>query len=764
MRTSTLCILFLLPFNNTILAQSTHWDSLYNVINDTLMPKQRYDEAHTLSLQNLKTAETTFGKTHYKYHQSSYQLGQIYYFKKDYKNGIAVLETSCLILEANPYKDSVFYGKALNLIGICFKRLNDNDKAEAYYIKAYQSLIAIKAVFPREFSACLNNLAVLYYELGRTDEAIDFTTQALSYATKNSEPYIARLGTLSLLYKRKGRFKEAFFMAQEALKLTDKKNPQYDQRIGTLSSLYADIGLLDKAYELTKEAYDIVGQNKGKNAAEYANWSKNLSILNTQLGRHNQALIYALQAQSIEENRKDRPEYYFYQAQVANCYIHLGQTEKALPLLTEALDKLAIKPGKKSEAYLNAMGNLIRLHQKQGDIAKAVALNKEELDLVKAAWSDTDDRYFVAQMRLIELYNANAQYTESTKELKILVQKLNNQVLYNIDVLDEWGKEQFIANFAKDFEPLLFSHIKNNAPQDTALLTLAFETELAMKGIILSSSQLFKQIASRQQNALYKSWEKQKDGLSKAYMHHAGQRPIDSLNAELGKIEEKLIASTPELQHIQRKTARFKDIQQNLKSDACAIEFVRFRHHNNQRWTDTFYYAALIVKPNQPTPDCVFLCEENELKTLISKNKNAQQLYATRGKSKDKTRGNTEGVAVLPSKTLYNLVWKPLQNHLTNVKMVYYATAGILHQVAFAALPIDETNVLSDQYHLNALSSTRTILQKPEAVKIDNVTLYGGILYDAQGSISTHPNAWEYLSGTKKEVGKIATLLSELVA
>lgn len=757
-----LILVFSLPAMDTF-AQATRWDTLYNYINDSLIIKQRYDEALTLSKQNLELAENTFGVSHVKYHQSSYQLGQILFFKKDYKNAASAISNSCKILETTAYKDSVYNGKALNLLGLLNRRLNDNDYAENTYLKAYKILKPLQKDFQREYTSCLNNLAVLYLEIGRTDEALDFTTQALTLTPKNTETYMARLGTLSLLYKRKGRFKEALYMAQEALNLTDKKNAQYPVRLVTLSALYADIGSFDKAFDLAKQALDVVEQQKGKTSSEYAIYANSLSILSLRQGRVEPALSYALEAQKIEETHKDKPEFYFYQTQVAHCYTYLNQTEKALPLLLESVEKLAVKPGKKSESYFYALGNLIRLYQKQGNIAQAIALNQEELDLVKIAWSDNEERYLTSLTRLIELLNANNQHAESIKHLKTLVEKLNNQVLYNVDVLDEYSKEQFIANFVKDYEPLVFSQIKNNAPQDKELLKMAYETELAMKGIILSSSQLFRQLANKnvERNALFKSWEKQKEAISKAYTRHAAQLSIDSLNTQLGLIEEKMIASMPDLKQIQRKTTSYDEVKKSLKPDACAIEFVRFRHHNNKQWTDSIYYAALIVKANQESPECVFLCEENHLKALLNRHQNAQQLYATRGRTRGKSRGtDTEGVDFLPSKNLYSLIWQPMQAHLKGIKTVYYTPSGILHQIAFSALPIDETNLLTDQVQLNALSSTRSLVQPKSSVKIDNAALYGGIFYDEKQGTPSDANGWQYLEGTKKEVNRIASLLT----
>ena len=188
---------------------------------------------------------------------------------------------------------------------------------------------------------------------------------------------------------------------------------------------------------------------------------------------------------------------------------------------------------------------------------------------------------------------------------------------------------------------------------------------------------------------LFKKWLSLKETISKAYTRRATQNQIDSLNNELSAIEEKLIAQIPEFQHFNRQTARYQDVKQKLLPDEAAIEFVHFRYHNAQNWTDSILYGALIVRSNQKSPEFVYLCTEQALKSVLMNSKNPQQLYATRGKGRPKKEkpntlrgnktaqndGDTEGVseATVPAKALYNLIWQPLETYLKDTKTVYYA-------------------------------------------------------------------------------------------
>jgi CHAT domain-containing protein/lipopolysaccharide biosynthesis regulator YciM len=752
------------------------WEGLYNYINDSLINKQRYDEAHTLSTQNFQIAEKEFGNIHLNYFRNAYQLGQILYFKKNYTQGIHFLNETIDQIKKTPLKDSLFYGRTLNLLGISYRRINDLDNAGKAYLEAYFTLLKLEKTYPKEYSACLNNLAVLYREIGKTDEAIEFGTKALAYAPKNSENYAARLNTLALLYKRKGQFKQALQMTQEALAQTDTANVQYPLRLISLAYLYGEIGLLDKALALDEQASAIIERKTGRNSIEYAAYANGMSFLNVRLGNFKPALDYALHACQIAEKSKEQADYYYYLAQQAYCLMQLSDLDKALPLALEAKTQLAIKPGKKSEQYIMVLATLVGIHQKKGNVSEALKINEEQIDLIKTAWSDKEESYITSQLRLIELYNNNNKPDKSTELLKALADNMNGQVLYNLDVLDEYSKEIFINNFIKNYEPLLFSQIKNAPEIDINLITKAYEAELAIKGIILGSSQLFHQAIQKLskvesqpksdiQNPKYtegvnfiKEWNNLKDNISKAYTRNTPQKQIDSLTKQLSIIEEHMINLMPELQRIQRKTTRFEDVKNALKSDACAIEFVRFKYHNNHNWTDSILYGALMVLPDKTAPDFIYLCTETDLKTLLNKSKNPQQLYATRGKR------NTDDPSVLqPSKELYNLILKPLEPYFKGMKTINYAPSGLLHQVAFAALPVNETDLLSDQFQLNALSSTRELVKSNNDFKIENATFYGGIQY-GETTIKDPSNTntpWPYLEGTKKEIDRISDLFKK---
>ena len=806
--------LFLLFFSLTIslTAQTSAWDSLYRFTNDSLINKRRYDEAFTLCEENLKRAETDFGKAHSNYAKTVLQLWGIFYRTNKIRDGIKLLTDYLPVLKNSSYKDSIYHGQTLNYLGMSYRKIDSLKRAENLY---FEALAQHKQAYPIEYSAVLNNLGTLYYDSGKTDEGIEYLIKSLSYIPKTSPNYINRLANLGMLYQNKGRFKEALQTAHEVLLNTPKTDVNYFKRLSNLSFLYSQIKLYHKALEYINQGYEIVKQNK--NSTDYRLCIINLANTHLQLGDYEKAKNFALEAVNIEESKKVQfVDYDFSVALLADCYNYLSKQSEALPLALEAVRLTAAKKGKTSWDYFYSLGVLARIYEKTDQVAKALVCYQEFIDAAKTVWSPTEDRYISTLKNVIPLYNSQNQVDKSTALLKELAESMNTQVVYNLDVLDEYSKELFVNSFIKDYQPLLFSQIKNGTQTDTDLLKYAYEAELAIKGVVLGSTQLFRQLANKTQNMeqqsigtegvvkpnsksenesskLFKEWTNFKGIISNAYTHKNAQNHIDSLNNQLAVIEEKLIALMPEMQRLKRKITRFEDVKLKLAPDACAIEFVHFKYFSHQGETDTVLYGALIVRPDKSYPEFVYLCTEHELGNFMknTQNSNALQRAMTRGSAveKDVPKKPTQAKRQRPKRlqvqndtegsvALYNLIWKPLQTYLDKATIkgqpfqtIYYTPSGLLHRVAFAALSINETDLLSDNYDLYALSSTRELIDLnvdenllKQTSNTPLISLYGGIQYDdLKGEKpkidSGNANAaWRYLEGTKREIDRISTL------
>ena len=204
------------------------------------------------------------------------------------------------------------------------------------------------------------------------------------------------------------------------------------------------------------------------------------------------------------------------------------------------------------------------------------------------------------------------------------------------------------------------------------------------------------------------------------------------------------------------KQVKWQEVQQKLKAGEAAIEFVHYRYTAKQA-TDSTMYAALLLKPGDRQPRFITLFEERSLDSLLQSNNGLKADYVN-GLYALADRGIK--ISQHGKRSLYELIWKPLENDLKGIKTIYFSPSGLLHRINLDAIPVAENETLADKYQLIELNSTRQLVIANE-IKISDkdAVLYGGINFDAFGDSTTRGGAWNYLPGTEREVNALETIM-----
>jgi CHAT domain-containing protein len=230
----------------------------------------------------------------------------------------------------------------------------------------------------------------------------------------------------------------------------------------------------------------------------------------------------------------------------------------------------------------------------------------------------------------------------------------------------------------------------------------------------------------------------------------------------------------------------WQEVQQKLKPNEAAIEFVHYLFVNPNP-TDSTMYAALVLRPGMKQPVFIPLFEQKQLDTLLkgsgkTKTDYINQLYAL---------GNQ-------NKSLYQLIWKPLEQELTGATTIYFSPSGLLHRLNLNAIPVpfptlaaNKNLTLSDRYQLIELGSTRQLVidaPKTEVAQNKEAQIYGGIQYEmdstsikiANVDLNKNPlttrrgidfaNAdstlrggkWNYLKWTEVEINSLEAILADV--
>ena len=248
--------------------------------------------------------------------------------------------------------------------------------------------------------------------------------------------------------------------------------------------------------------------------------------------------------------------------------------------------------------------------------------------------------------------------------------------------------------------------------------------------------------------------------------------PTVALKDSVKMAERKIIAMSSRLGDSTYKLRTgWKDVQASLKNKDVAIEFANIYDNGEQ------LYIAFVLSKEMKSPQMVRLFNQTEFEKITY-----AEYYTT------------------PS--LYNLLLKPLLPYFKKGGNIYFAPTGILHNIALESLTSVTGRIISKDYSLHRLSSTRELVGREsvgrelvgrEPVAGDassrdasrefarsnshNISLFGGIDYNADGAGISLATALavakksgdrgyqqlllEPLDGAKTEIDSIGALLKQ---
>jgi hypothetical protein len=370
---------------------------------------------------------------------------------------------------------------------------------------------------------------------------------------------------------------------------------------------------------------------------------------------------------------------------------------------------------------------------------------------------------------------------------------LNYQIDKTFSFLSEEEKKQFLNNKINYYFDIFNSFVLNRKQQNPSVVSISYNNELAHKGMLLQSNTALRQaVYSSNDNKLIETYDNYisiHETLSKLYVTPSAELTIsiDSLENEAEKLEKELVGWGKDLPGFENLTGlskiKWQDVQGVLKPDEAAIEFVNF-HYYDKRLTDSTFYCVLVLRKDYTLPKMIYLFEEKQLQDYLSTSKATDNPnYITKLYSYNSFLSAKYSIQSNKN-VIYQLAWQPIDTLLKGITTVYLAPSGLLHKVAFNAIPSTDSTYLLDKYQINIVSSTRILAQikKQSQVILNNynTVLYGGIEYDIDSAEmvslakqyqkpghelltsrsfnlpdNTPGVSWPFLSGTLTEVRNI---------
>jgi len=634
-------------------------------------------------------------------------LANIYRKKGDLNESIKTYE----LISKNTKKKSgksLEYAKAQSTLGVVLFEAGKYSKSKSCYFESIDIFESVGAENTADYGMVLNNLAVLYYNLGDFFAAEQHYIKAKEIRKKtigeNHPDYVYTLNGLAVLYHESGNYKKAEPLYKKGLEILEKQEFEKERLftiLTNLAELYEYTGRTNDAADTYRDAYQEGMKLYGENNIHFAKLLKKIAG--------------------------------FYKS---NKHYGLADT-----IYTECLRAIEYSIGKNNPDYAGALNNRgdLYIHTKEYEKAEKDLL--ESASLTKKIFGEFHYQYSVLQNNLAALYFETGQKKKCEKNLVRANETIINKINESVNYMTGQESEAFLNSTDYLFDTY-YSYYFNEKEHNPALTGFAYDNVLARKGLMLQAEKSLRQsVFQTEDSTLIKNYLefislKEKQGR----LYTGNQQLSESLAKELDekaeKLEKKLTTSSKIINsRTQINIAGWKDIKKSLQKNEIAIEFISFKYRNLFH-TDSTYYCALILGSEYKHPKMVFLFEERELDILLNKEPYYDyedyigHLYHKKRRKQEGFRPETDSI----STHLYNLIWTPLETFIDDAKIIYYSPGGLLHNISFAALSINDSVYVSDKYKLNALISTRNIIDHERYVAETDykVSLYGGIDYDVK--------------------------------
>lgn len=705
-----------------------------------------YEKAISLYGQALSIAKKALGETSPDYAENLNNLASVHERKGDYEKALAFGEKGLAIrrkiTEEKKQSDTaslLAYAASLTTVSvILYLDMDDCRRALPLVEEALSIRKKIAGVENADYAENLNTLAGIYESSGHYKKALALYQQELSIMKnvlgENHPDYAYTLNDMAYLYENMGEYDKALQFYTEALLLRKKtlgsQHAYYASSLNNLSALYWKLGDVDKAIKMAEEGLAVKKSALGDDNSDYAISLNNLARMLTDAGRYAEAMDFSDRAVAIRKKYGQRDHYYVQCLNTkARLFKQAGNVTGALAAFTEAKNITDELSGKETPDYGACLQNIGNLYQGTGDYAAALPLFEESLRIFENTLGKEHPDYTGGLNALASLL----QNLNRNDEASALLIEASASTVRNLERTYSSLSEQEKMNYAGK-ELSRFAYLpsfsfgnKRNIPR---ALQQLYTNELSLKGMVLEDQkQVLRSIRSSNDSlslSVFDQWQANKRFLGKQALLPLRQRIayFDSLQDATNRLEQALSRLSAAFRRQQKdRNVSVNDISQRLTKNEAALEFIRFPYYN-KKWTDSVLYAALLLLPGDSAPRFIPLCEERQLRRLLAipQNKEAaiavQELYRP-----ESDKRHTDSV--------YSLVWQPLEKYLAGVHTIYFAPAGLLHQVCFNALRAQSSRSLIARYNLRQLVSTRTVaLSRSSAQKPSTAGLWGGIDYN----------------------------------
>ncbi len=520
-----------------------------------------------------------------------------------------------------------------------------------------------------------------------------------------------------------GEFSKAEKLFLQTLDYCEKQyglqSPCHDRTLSYLAWTYLAHGHYAEALKYYRQQYEYAEKIKQDNPENIAVLLDNIAKTFDLLGNVDSAAVYYAKAWDVYQEflGADHPYYLMFINNLATFYDKIGYTDEASFLFTEVLHHL--KEGWTYKlpyaAYLlNDLGKSA-VKRQQTDFADYC------FNTLYAKVGETSNRRLSGVFDDFTLAQYFGQQKDYDKAVPLMIKAnrfYREHMKLNGIFIDNVQREAFWNTLSPKFN-VLYSLAVDHPSKE--LSKMAYNNQLLLKSVLLETDVEIKQaILGANDPSLLQDYEELKKiskGIQQLFLgREADHSYITIMEERAQKLNQQLVDKVrPYALARRQQDADWLSIQNKLKDNEVAIEFICFDYEYLQP-TGKIYYAALLIKKGWDAPQIVKLCEQKELDKVL-KNYNVN---------------NAESVKKFyTSSALYKLIWQPIAGYLQENSRIYYSLSGDLNRIAFNAVYKTPKDRLGRMYDLYQLSSTRKLLEPnfDKAFKPLSAAIFGEMDY-----------------------------------
>lgn len=597
--------------------------------------------------------------------------------------------------------------------------------AEASFITAKNFMEVNNLTQDISYIRCISNMGVMYLIQGRTLEADQFITYALTESErlgKNSVAYAANLNSMAKLQQLLGHYNEAERMFNESLASIAAKvgtnSLQHAIVLNNKAMLYQVVGRYPEAIELMKQALvALEASNKrtlqGKKSFDSRKFNSNLALLYQLSGNLTQAETEFLAIRKVFENRgqKNNPEYANLLNQLSLLYIQMNKVDQVEPLLVKAADVYKKKFTTENPAYAKVQTDLGTFYRLQNRMQEAETALTSSLAIRQRTLGENHPDYVKSMEAVGILYWKKGDLMRAYPFLQGACNKSLEFINHYFAPMSETEKTKYWDILQPRFQRFYNFAIDAGATMPEVWIDV-LNYQIATKALLLNATNKIKKAILASGNEVlikdYVSWIGQKEALARYYSLSKSELKdqkidLDALEKSANELERSLSErSTDFAKGYESEQISWSTIASRLADTEAVLELIRVRTYDKD-FIDQSRYIALVATKGISQPRMVVLDNGNELETRYAKfYKNAVQQRIVDPHS-------------------YTQYWEKIDPFLAGKKTVYLSPDGVYNQININTLKKTDGEYLLNRYDVVVIGNSKDIIGLKEKKKINPI-------------------------------------------